>query len=461
MLILAICCLSLLIVGMDVTIVNLALPAIRADLQASVSGLQWIIDAYTVVLASLLILSGSTADRLGRRRTFQLGLVLFTLGSLLCSVAPGLGWLVAFRMLQAVGGSMLNPVAMSIITIVFTDPVERARAIGIFGGVIGISLGVGPVVGRLLIHSIGWRSIFWINVPIGIAAFVLAAIFIPESRAERARRMDATGQLLVIVVLLSLTYAIIEAPRAAAAPEIWALAALCAAALVTLVHYERRRTDPLIDLAFFRSIPFAGATVTAVCALGAFSAFLFLTTLYLQEVRGLSAVHAGLFLLPTAAMTAVFAPLSGRLVGSSGPRLPLLIAGAAMLIGALPMTEITDHQGFGWLLACDLVFGLGFGMVNAPITNAAVSGCRAARRAWRPRSHPPAGKSVRLSELPSSGRWSAAGPAPTSGPSSPRPAVPGWWIVAGCGAAVFGLAVLTTGRWAARSADRIADLLTA
>ncbi len=130
MLILAICCLSLLIVGMDVTIVNLALPAIRADLQASVSVLQWIIDAYTVVLAGLLVLSGSTADRLGRRRTFQAGLVLFTIGSLLCSVAPGLGWLIAFRMLQAVGGSMLNPVAMSIITTVFIDPAERARAIG-------------------------------------------------------------------------------------------------------------------------------------------------------------------------------------------------------------------------------------------------------------------------------------------------------------------------------------------
>src|ERR1700732_3869256 len=129
---------SLLIVGMDITIVNVALPSIRSDLHVSISGLQWSIDAYTVVLASLLILSGSTADRLGRRRTFQLGLVLFTLGSLLCSLAPGLGWLVAFRMLQAVGGSMLNPVAMSIITNVFTDRRERARAIGVFAGVVGI-----------------------------------------------------------------------------------------------------------------------------------------------------------------------------------------------------------------------------------------------------------------------------------------------------------------------------------
>ena len=188
LLVLAICCLSLLVVGMDVTIVNVALPAIRSDLHASVSGLQWVIDAYTVVLASLLILSGSTADRLGRRRTFQLGLVVFSVGSLLCGVAPGLGWLIGFRMLQAVGGSMLNPVAMSIITNVFIDPRERARAIGVWGGVVGISLGLGPVLGGLLVETIGWRSIFWVNVPIGIVAFVLAALFVPESKAERARR---------------------------------------------------------------------------------------------------------------------------------------------------------------------------------------------------------------------------------------------------------------------------------
>src|SRR6195952_5245036 len=179
---------SLLIVGMDTTIVNVALPSIRGDLHASVSGLQWTIDAYTVVLASLLILSGSTADRLRRRRPFPVGLVLFTFGSLLCSVAPGLGWLVGFRMLQAVGGSMLNPVAMSIITNVFTDARERARAIGVWGAVIGLSMALGPIIGGLLIESVGWRGIFWINVPIGVAAIVLAALFVPESKAPRARR---------------------------------------------------------------------------------------------------------------------------------------------------------------------------------------------------------------------------------------------------------------------------------
>ena len=212
MLVLATCCLSLLIVGLDSTIVNVALPSIQRELHAPVSGLQWTIDAYTLVLASFLMLSGSTADRLGRKRTFQVGLAAFTLGSLLCSLAPGLGWLVAFRMLQAIGGSMLNPVAMSIITNTFIDPSERARAIGIWGGVVGISMALGPLVGGLLVETVGWRGIFWVNIPIGIAAIVLTALFVPESKAPHPRKADPVGQVLVIVFLASLIYAIIEGP---------------------------------------------------------------------------------------------------------------------------------------------------------------------------------------------------------------------------------------------------------
>ena len=224
LLVLGICCMSLFIVGLDSTIVNVALPSIGRELHASVSGLQWTIDAYTLVLASLLMFSGSTADRIGRRKTFQAGLAVFTVGSLLCSLAPGLGWLVAFRMIQAVGGSMLNPVAMSIITNTFTDPAERARAIGVWGGVFGLSVALGPVVGGALVDSVGWRGIFWVNIPVGIAAIVLTALFVPESRAARARRPDPVGQVLVIVLLASLTYAIIEGPASGwASPKILVL----------------------------------------------------------------------------------------------------------------------------------------------------------------------------------------------------------------------------------------------
>ncbi|MCW2541864.1 MAG: efflux rane protein [Frankiales bacterium] len=374
-LVLFICCLSLFIVGMDNTIVNVALPAIRTDLNASVSGLQWIIDAYSVVLASLLVLAGSTADRVGRRRIFQTGLALFTLGSLLCSVAPSLRWLVAFRVVQALGGCMLNPVAMSIITNIFTEPKERARAIGIWAGLFGVSFGVGPVLGGALTDAIGWRAIFWVNVPIGILALVLTALFVPESKAPRARRLDPVGQLLVVTALLSVTWAIIEGPHTGwASPATWGLFVLGGAAVLALVRYESRRAEPLIEVRFFRSPPFAGATVIAICALASFNGFLFLNTLYLQDVRHLSALQTGLCLLPMAVVTAVFAPLSGRLVASRGPRLPILTCGICMAAGALALTDLSDGQNLAVLIGCYVVFAFGFALVNAPITNTAVSG---------------------------------------------------------------------------------------
>src|SRR5579859_7905743 len=184
LLVLAVCCSSLFIVGLDSTIVNIALPAIQRGLHAQVTGLQWTIDAYTLVVASFLMLAGSTGDRIGRRRTFQVGLATFTVGSALCSLAPSLAWLVVFRMVQAIGGSMLNPVAMSIIANTFTDARERARAIGVWGAVFGLSMALGPVIGGVLVATVGWRGIFWVNVPVGIAAIVLTALVVPERSEE-------------------------------------------------------------------------------------------------------------------------------------------------------------------------------------------------------------------------------------------------------------------------------------
>src|SRR5690348_3884686 len=230
LLVLAVCCSSLFIVGLDVTVLNIALPSIQHDLHASVSGLQWTVDAYTLVVASFLILAGSTGDRIGRRRTFQVGLATFTVGSLLCSLAPSLGWLVAFRAVQAIGGSMLNPVALSIISNAFTDDRERARAFGVWGAVFGLSMALGPVLGGVLVATVGWRGIFWVNIPVGIAAIVATALIVPESRAAHGRRVDPVGQLLIIVMLASLTYAIIEGPRhgwgSAAILGLFAVAAL-------------------------------------------------------------------------------------------------------------------------------------------------------------------------------------------------------------------------------------------
>jgi EmrB/QacA subfamily drug resistance transporter len=450
----------LFIVGLDATIVNVALPSIQHELHAPVSGLQWTLDAYTLVLASFLMLSGSTADRIGRRRTFQTGLALFTLGSLLCSLAPSLIWLVGFRAVQALGGSMLNPVAMSIISNTFTDRAERARAIGVWGATFGASMALGPVVGGLLVASVGWRGIFWVNIPVGILAILLTALFVPESRAPRARRLDPLGQGLVIVTLASLTYGIIEGPNAGwTSHRILGCFALAAAALIGLVVCELRRREPLIDLRFFRSAPFTGATVIAVCAFASLGGFLFLNTLYLQDARGFSALHAGLYTLPMAAMTVVLAPLSGRIVAARGPRLPLILGGIATIAGAIMLTRLSADTSFGYLVASYVVFGTGGGLVNAPITNTAVSGmpnaqagvaagiASTSRQVGSALGVAVAG-SVVLSALHGSLR---AGFAEASHV--------GWWIIAGCGVAIVLVGLATSGRWARSTADRTAARL--
>ncbi|MEU6480840.1 MFS transporter [Streptomyces sp. NPDC047017] len=459
LLVLAICCMSLLIVSLDNTVLNVALPSMQRELHASTSGLQWTIDAYTLVLASLLMLSGSTADRIGRKRVFMVGLAVFGVGSLLCSLAPSLELLIVFRMVQAVGGSMLNPVAMSIITNTFTDPRERARAIGVWGAVVGISMAAGPLVGGLLVESVGWRSIFWLNLPVVLVAVLLTLRFVPESRAPRARRPDPVGQVLVIALFGALTYAIIEAPDASAAVAV-PFAVVALAALAGLLWYEPRRAEPLIDLRFFRSAPFSGATVIAVSAFAALGGFLFLSTLYLQNVRGLDALHAGLWMLPMAAPTFLCAPLSGRLVGTRGPRLPLLVAGTAMTVSAVLFAAFEAETSNLTLVIGYVLFGIGFGFVNAPITNTAVSGM--------PRAQAGVAAAVASTsrQLGQTLGVAIVGALLASGVgSSPykdtfvSAARPGWWVLVVCGAAVLTLGAITSGRWARRTAEHTADRL--
>src|SRR5690348_10935887 len=459
-LVLAICCSSLFIVGLDATIVNIALPSIQHGLHAPVSGLQWTVDAYTLVVGSFLMLAGSRGDRIGRRRTFQVGLATFSMGSALCSLALGLGWLVAFRMVQAVGGSMLNPVAMSIIANTFTDARERARAIGIWGAAFGLSMALGPVIGGALVASVGWRSIFWVNIPVGIAAIILTALMVPESRAAHPRRVDPVGQVLIIVMLASLTYAIIEGPRLGwGSATILGLFALSAIAAAGLAIYEPRREEPLLDLRFFRSAPFSGAVVIAISAFSALAGFLFLNTLYLQDARHLSALHAGLYTLPMAAMTVLLAPLSGRITGQRGPRIPLLIAGVMTTAGALLMAGVTATTPVAFLMLAYVVLGIGNGMVNPPISNTAVSGM--------PRSQAGVAAAVASTsrQVGSSLGVALTGSAVASAlhgslrtgfvPASHA----GWLIVAGCGVLVLVAALATSGRWARATAERTAERL--
>jgi EmrB/QacA subfamily drug resistance transporter len=455
LLVLGICCASIVVVVMDITIVNVALPAIRHDLHASESGLQWTVDAYTLVLASLLVLAGSTADRIGRRRVFQIGLAAFGLGSLMCGLAPSIGWLIAARAVQAIGGTMLNPVAMAIVAATFPEPAERARAIGVIGSMSGLSLALGPILGGALVDGLGWHAVFWVNVPIVAVAIVCTALFVPESRAGRARRFDPVGQILVILVLGGVVYAIIESARLGwSSPVIVGLLAVAAVSAVGVVGYERRRVDPLLELRLFRSVSFSSAILMALFAFGS---FLFVTTQYLQDVRGASALVAGLCLLPVGLLVLVLSPFTGRRVGAHGPRLPLVVAGSALALGGAASLWLGPATPLPAVLVIYLLFGVFLGTVNPPITNTAVSGM-------------PGSMAGTAASLASVGRQTGttlgvaiAGTILASSTARGGTAFTSaehgvWYLVLALGIGIVALGLLSTGRWASGTATRAAAL---
>lgn len=421
---------------MDATIVNVAIPTIRTDLDAPLSRLQWIVDVYTLTLASLLMLAGAAADRYGRRRVFRIGLVIFAIGSLLCSLAPTIEMLIGARFVQAIGGSMLNPVAMSIITTVFTGRMERARAVGVWGAVVGISMALGPTVGGVLIDTLGWPAVFWINLPICVLALVLTTLFVPESKSATVRGIDPIGQVLAVVFLFSAVFGLIER-----LPVIFVVSAI---ALAAFVFYESRRVDPFIDLRFFRSVPFASATVIAIFAFTALGAFLFSCSLYLQNVRHYSAVHTGLLYLAMAVAMVIFSPLSGRLVGKYGTRPSLVAAGLVMTVAAVLLTRLDRDTPVWELVIMFAIFGIGFGMVNPPITTTAVSGMpldRAGAAASVASTSRQVGTSIGVALC---GALTGAGL---------------WWVIAVLTAGIAILGVAANTPWAKRSSDRVAPLL--
>jgi EmrB/QacA subfamily drug resistance transporter len=403
------------------------------------------------------MLSGSMSDRFGRRRVFQIGLGLFTLASLLCSQAKTIGQLIGFRALQGFGASMLNPVALSIIANAFPEPKARARAVGIWGAVAGVSLGIGPLIGGALTESLGWRSIFWINVPVGITAAVLAAVFVPESKAPRARRFDPVGQTLVLIGLATLTWGVIEGPHAGwRSTLILSLFVTSALALLAFMFYEPRRKDPMLDLRFFRSVPFSSATVLAVSSFSCFAGFLFLNTLYLQQVRGFSAFHTGLFTLPLAVAMVVCAPWSGRLVGSHGPRPSLLAAGSGFLVSTLMLTRLNQHTSAVWLLAAYALFGVGLGMVNPAISNSAVAGMPLSQAGVAAAIASTSRQVGAALGVAISGTVVAASRA--HGIAFALATHPIWWVMTACGALVLALGFAADTAWAQSSTETVAHL---
>jgi len=345
---------------------------------------------------------------------------------------------------------MLNPVAMAIIANTFTDDAARARAIGVWGSVAGLALACGPVLGGILVSGIGWRSIFWINVPVGLIAIALTGRFVRESRAAQPRRLDARGQLLVIVLLGCVTAGIIEGPRSGwGSAPIAALFAVAVLAAIALVVVESRRHEPLIDLRYFRSAPFSGAMLIAMLGLAALGGFLFLNTLYLQDVRGYSPLHAGLLTIPMAGMGAVFAIVSGRVVASRGPRLALVMSGGLIAVGAILLTGLGAHTAVWYLVVAYLVFGTGSGLVSPPTTNTALSGM--------PRDQAGVAGAI-ASTCRQTG--AAIGVAVTgaiiaaSSAGFVHASHAAWAVLAGCGVMVALLGMLSTGHWALGTAER-------
>ncbi|MCY9786252.1 MFS transporter [Nocardiopsis sp. EMB25] len=373
--VLSVCCLSMFLVGLDTTIVNVGLPAIGHGLDVGTRGLEWAVDSYTLVLAGLLISSGALADRFGRRRVFQIGLAVFGASSLACALAPSLGALVAARAVQGVGASMLSPVALAIVVNAMPDPRERARAIGVWASVFGLSMAAGPVMGGALVEALGWRSLFWINAPVVVAALALSAVFVPESQARRPRRLDVPGQVLLTAVIALSVGVLIEGPHVGwTSPPMLAAYACAAAVTVGFVRVESRRREPLIDPRLLGRPVFGGAVLGAVAVFVALNATLLLNTLHLQQARGWTALDAGLTVLPLAAGATVCAPLSGYLVSRFGPRPPLFLAGGFIAAGGLCLVGLDGDTGVPLLLTAHALIGVGFGFANAPITTTAVGG---------------------------------------------------------------------------------------
>lgn len=366
-LVLAALCLALFMAMLDNVVVGNALPSISADLDAGMTGLQWVMEGYSLVYASLLLLSGTLGDRFGRRRAFLTGLALFTAGSTLCALAGSLSALIAGRVLQGVGAALLTPQSLAILTAVYTDKAERARAIGVWSGVSALGLALGPAIGGPLVTTFGWSSAFWINVPVGVAALILAVRVLPTD-AGRPGRLDLLGQMAGTAGVAGAVYALIEAPSCGwTSPEVLVGASLAVIGLALFVPVELRAERPMLDVRLFRDRVFAGAALGGfVVSFGMFGVLSYLG-LYMQSVLGWSAAFAGVASLPSTAVIVVAAPLASRMAVRWSPRVPLTIGLVlcAMGVAILARAGVTSTYGdFWWTL---VLIGTGMGMSFSPI----------------------------------------------------------------------------------------------
>ncbi|MEV7217062.1 MFS transporter [Kitasatospora cineracea] len=365
---LATLCVTMFMAMLDNVIVNIALPRIGRDLDAGISGLQWVAEGYSLVYAALLLTGGTLGDRYGRTRVFRLGLALFTLGSAAAALAGGTGALVAARMLQGVGAALLTPGSLAILREVFTDERERARAIGLWSGVSALGLSIGPVVGGPMVDAFGWASVFWINVPVGAVGLLLAHRVLPEI-APRARRIDLPGLLLSAGGLGALVYALVEGPgRGWTDARVLGCGAAAAVLLALFAAVELRSAEPMVELRLFRDRVLAGALLSGLTvSFGMFGAMFFLP-LMLQGVMHWTPTDAGYAGLPLSGVIMFAAPLSGRLATRYGVRPPLVL-GIALCAAGLGGLSLYPAHAHYWSYAWTLVLlGFGMGLTFTPVS---------------------------------------------------------------------------------------------
>jgi EmrB/QacA subfamily drug resistance transporter len=367
-------CFALFMVMLDNTVTNVALPSIQRDFDASLSALEWTVNAYTLTFAVLLVTGGRLGDIFGRRRVFLIGVGLFAFASATIGFAPDDGWLVASRALQGVGAALMMPATLSIITNAF-PPQERGRAIGIWAGVSAIALAIGPLVGGWLTEDVSWRAIFFLNVPVAIAAVAVTLFAAEESRDETVdHRVDYPGIATLTAGLTALVLALVEGNRWGwGSPEIIALLVGSVVALVAFVLIERRSATPVVDFEFFRSRQFVATNAVAFLVTFSMFAIFFFLTLYMQNILGYSPLETGVLFLPSTLVVMVTGPISGRLTDRLGPR--WLIAGGLLLIAAsmLWQSRITVDTHYGYLLPAFIALGAGIGLVMSPMSTAAMN----------------------------------------------------------------------------------------
>ncbi len=371
---LAAMCFALFMIMLDNTVVNVALPSIQEDLGASLSGLEWTVNVYTLTFAVLLVTGGRLGDILGRRRMFLFGVIVFALSSAGIGFAPDQGWLVAGRALQGVGAAFMMPATLSIITVTF-PPEERGKAIGTWAGVSALALAIGPVVGGALTEYVSWRAIFFLNLPVAVGAVIVTLFAAQESRDETSRHtIDWPGIAAISTGLTALVLALIEGNSWGwGSTEIVALFVTAAIGLTAFGLVERRVREPMVDFSLFHSRTFLGANAIAFIVTFSMLAMFFFTALYMQNILGYSAIEAGVRFLPSTLMIVLIAPLAGRLADRIGPRPPMVVGLTLTATALFLQTRIDVGTGYGLLLPAFILMGIGMALVMSPMSTAAMN----------------------------------------------------------------------------------------